>query len=187
MPSQKKHLALLLSAVCLCPAVASAESNFSYDFYEIGISSTTGNDESYTSLQANGSMEINNDHYLTAKIKTDIAGEVTANEIGVGIGAYKSSSEETDYYSQAGIKHGKQGGSSQQTLNVGFGARHQMSDVIELKGGIDLLFSTDEDFSGVSGSISALYDYDESMQIGGAVTTDGDTAETSLFTRIKML
>jgi hypothetical protein len=187
MPSQKKRLSLFLAAVCLCPSIALAESNFSYDFYEVGISSTTGNDESYTSLQANGSMEINNDHYITAKIKSDIASGTTANEIGVGIGAYKASSEETDYYSRAGIKHGKQGGNSAQTLNVGFGARHQMSDVIELQGGIDLLFSTDEDFSGVSGNISALYEIDETIQVGGAVTTDGDTAETSLFTRVKML
>lgn len=186
MPSKQKQLILLLAAT-LCSSTALAESNFSYDFYEVGISSTTTDDDSYTSLSAAGSMEINNDHYITATIKSDIAGEITANEIGVGIGAYKSSSEETDYYSRAGIKHGKQGGSSQQTLNVGFGARHQMSDVIELQGGIDLLFSTNEDFSGVAGNISALYEIDETIQVGGTVTTDGNTAETSLFTRVKML
>ena len=139
-------------------------------------------------LGANGSMEINNDHYITAQIKTDIAGGVTANEIGVGIGAYKSSSESTDYYSRAGFTHGKDNCcGSAQTLNVGFGARHQMSDAIELTGGIDLLFSTAEESSGVSGNISALYNFDESMQIGAGVESDGDKTEARLFTRIKML
>lgn len=187
MPTQQNILALLLATACLSPTISFAESNFSYDYYEVGVSSTTGNDDSYTSLSANGSMEINNDHYITAHVKTDIAGETTANEIGVGIGAYKSSSEETDYYSRAGIKHGKTGGSSQQTLNIGFGARHQLSETIELQGGIDLLFSTHEDSSGISGNLTALYDINETMQLGGSIITNGDTAETRLFTRVEML
>jgi len=187
MPSQINRLSLLLATACFLPSLALADSNFSYDFYEVGISSTTGDDKSYTSLSANGSMEINNDHYLTAHINTDIAGDHTANAIGIGIGAYKSSSEETDYYSQAGIQHGKQNNGSQQTLNVGFGARHQLSDVIELKGGIDLLFSTAEESSGVSGNMTALYQVDETIQLGGTINTDGDTAESRLFARVKML
>lgn len=187
MPSQLKKASLLVAALCLGSTAAFAQSNFNYDYYEIGISSTTGNDDSYTSLSANGSMEINNKHYLTGTIKTDISGDVTSNEIGVGIGAYKSSSAETDYYSRAGLKHGKENTGSQQTLNVGFGARHQLSESVELQGGIDLLFSTHEDSSGVSGNLSALYSIDENMQVGGEITTDGDEAETRLFTRMKML
>ena len=187
MSSNIKYLSAVIAAALLVPTISYAESNFSYDFYEVGISSTTGDDTSFTSLDASASMEINNDHYLTAHIETDIAGGVTSNEIGVGIGAYKSSSEDMDYYSRAGIKHGKEDGSSQQTLNVGFGARYQMSDTIELKGGIDVLFSTNEDSSGVAGNIGALYKFDEKIDIGGEVTTDGDTAETRLFARVSTL
>jgi len=167
MPSQINRLSLLLAGALIAPSLAFAGDNFNYDFYEVEISSTTEHGDSYTSLGANGSMEINNDHYITAQIKTEIAGGVTANKIGVGIGAFKSSSESTDYYSRA--------------------ARHQMSDDIELTGGIDLLFSTAEESSGVSGNISALYNYDESMQIGAGVESDGDKTEARLFTRMKML
>ncbi|PID47382.1 MAG: hypothetical protein CSB47_00620 [Proteobacteria bacterium] len=187
MPSQLKPITLLLAVTCLYPATTLAEGTFSYDFYEVGVSSTTDGDNSYTSLDAAGSMEINNKHFLTATIKSDISSDVTANEVGVGIGAYKSSSEETDYYSRAGIKHGKRDTGSQQTLNIGFGARHQLSDAVELQGGIDALFSTHEDSSGISGSLSALYKFDETIQLGGQITTDGDLAETRLFTRVKML
>lgn len=188
MPSIKNRLTLFLATAMLTPSLAIASDNFSYDYYEVDVSSTTDNGESYTSLGASGSMEINNDHYLTAKIKTDIASGVTANEIGVGIGAYKASSEETDYYSRAGFTHGKDNCcGSAQTLNVGFGARHKLSDSIELTGGIDLLFSTAEESSGVSGNIAALYSFDETTQIGAAVDSDGDQTEARLFTRIKML
>ena len=189
MSSKIKYLSAVIAAALLVPSVTYADSNFSYDFYEVGISSTTTDteDSSFTSLDANVSMEINDDHFITAHIQTDISGDVTANAIGVGVGAYKSSSEETDFYSRAGVEHGKAGGSSEQTLNVGFGARHQLSDTIELKGGIDVLFSTAEDLSGVAGNISALYKIDDRAQIGGSVSTDGDTAETRLFTRISTL
>lgn len=188
MPSQINRLSLILAGALIVPSFALAGDNFSYDFYEVDISSTTEHGDSYTSFGANGSMEINNDHYITAQIKTDIASGVTANEIGVGIGAYKSSSESTDYYSRAGFTHGKDNCcGSAQTLSVGFGARHQMSDAIELAGGIDLLFSTAEESSGVSGNITALYNFDETMQIGAAVKSDGDKTETRLFTRMKML
>jgi len=188
MPSQINRLSLLLAGALIVPSLALAGDNFSYDFYEVEISSTTEHGSSYTSLGANGSMEINNDHYITAQIKTDISGGVTANEIGVGIGAYKSSSESTDYYSRAGFTHGKDNCcGSAQTGNIGFGVRHKMSDAIELGGGIDLLFSTAEESSGVSGNFSALYNIDESMQVGGAVESDGDKTEARLFTRIKML
>jgi len=188
MPSQLNRLSLVLAGALIAPSIALAGDNFSYDFYEVDISSTTEHGSSYTSLGANGSMEINNDHYVTAQIKTDIASGVTANEIGIGIGAFKSSSESTDYYSRAGFTHGKDNCcGSAQTLSVGFGARHQMSDAIELAGGIDLLFSTAEESSGVSGNISALYNIDESMQVGGGVESDGDKTEARLFTRIKML
>jgi len=187
MSSTIKTLSAVIVTALLIPSMSYAESNFSYDSYEVGVSSTTGNGSSFTSLDANASMEINNDHYITGHVKTDIADNVTANEIGIGIGAYKSSSEDTDFYSRAGVKHGKAGGSSQQTLNIGFGARHQMSDTIELQGGIDLLFATADDASGVVGNITALYKIDENIQVGGTVTTDGDTAETRLFTRISTL
>jgi len=187
MPSKINPLSLILTSAMLIPTLAFAGDNFSYDFYEVGASSTTEHGGSYTSLNANGSMEINNNHYITAKVKTDIASGVTANEIGIGIGAYKSSSESTDYYSRAGFKHGKDNCcGSAQTLNVGFGARHQLSDAIEIVGGIDLLFSTAEESSGVSGNIAALYSIDDSMQVGGAVESDGDKTEAQLFTRIQM-
>lgn len=187
MSSKTIYLSAVIAAALLVPSMSYAKSNFSYDFFDVGVSSTTGDDDSFTSLDANVSMEINNDHYLTATIQTDIASGVTSNEIGVGIGAYKSSSEDTDYYSRAGIKHGKEHGSSQQTLNVGFGVRYQMSDTVELKGGIDVLFSTAEESSGVAGNITALYKIDEKIQVGGSVTTDGDTAETRIFTRVSTL
>lgn len=187
MSSKTKYLTAVITAALLIPSISYAESNFSYDFFEVAVSSTTGDDSSFTSLDANASMEINNDHYVTAHVKTDISGSVTANEIGVGIGAYKASSEETDFYSRAGIQHGKDGGSSQQALNIGFGARHQMNDTIELQGGIDFIFSTHSDSSGVAGNIAALYKIDEKIQVGGSVTTDGDNAETRLFTRVSTL
>lgn len=187
MSSKTIYLSAVIATALLVPTISCAESNFSYDSYEVGISSTTDGDSSYTSLDANASMEIQNNHYITAHVKTDISGNVTANEIGVGIGAYKSSSEETDFYSRAGIKHGKDGGSSQQALNVGFGARHQLSDTIELKGGIDFLFSTAEDSSGAAGNIAATYKIDDRIEVGGSITTDGDTAETRLFTKISTL
>lgn len=188
MPSQINRLTLILAGALLIPSFAFAGDNFSYDFYEVEISSTTEHGDSYTSIGANGSMEINDKHYITAKVKTDIGGSVTANEIGVGVGAYKSSSEETDYYSRAGFTHGKDNCcGSAQTLNIGFGARHQLSDTIELTGGIDLLFSTAEESSGVGGNMSALYSIDESMQVGAGVESDGDKTEARLFTRIKML
>jgi len=189
MPSKIKYLSAVIAAALLIPSMSYAESNFSYDFFDIGISSTTGDDDdpSFTSFDGNVSMEINNDHYITALIRTDISGSVTANAIGVGIGAYKASSEETDFYSRAGIEHGKDSGESQQALNVGFGARHQMSDTIELQGGIDFIFSTHSDSSGVAGNVSAIYKIDEKTQVGGTITSDGDTAETRLFTRISTL
>lgn len=188
MPSQINPLSLLLAGALIIPSFAFAGDNFSYDFYEVEISSMTANGESYTSLGGSGSMEINNNHYITAQVKTDIAADVTANEIGVGIGAYKSSSESTDYYSRAGFTHGKDNCcGSAQTLNIGFGARHQMSDAIELVGGVDLLFSTAEESSGVSGNVSALYNFDETIQIGAGVESDGDQTEVQLFTRMKML
>ncbi|MGB1310014.1 MAG: hypothetical protein ACPG47_02330 [Leucothrix sp.] len=188
MPSQINCWFLVLASTLITPSLASASDTFSYDFYEVEISSTTEDGGSYTSLGASGSMEINNEHYITAQVKTDIADGVTANEIGVGIGAYKSSSESTDYYSRAGFTHGKDNCcGSAQTLSVGFGARHELSDSIELTGGIDLLFSTAEESSGVSGNLSALYNFNETTQIGGGVESDGDKTEARFFTRIKML
>ena len=68
MPSQTNRLTLFLAAALLTPSVALAGDNFSYDFYEVEISSTTDHGESYTSLGGNGSMEINDNHYITAKI-----------------------------------------------------------------------------------------------------------------------
>jgi len=188
MPSQNNRLCLFLAGALIVPSVASAGDNFSYDFYEVDISSTTEYGSSYASIGANGSMEINNNHYITAQIKSDVVGNTTANKIGVGIGAFKSSSESTDYYSRAGFTHGKDNCcGSAQTANVGFGARHKMSDTLELAGGIDLLFSTAQESSGVSGNISALYEINETTQVGGAVESDGDKTEARLFTRIKML
>ena len=187
MSSKTTYLSVALAAALTIPTVSFAASNFSYDFFEVGVSSTTEDDSSFTSLDVGGSMEINNDHYITGHVKTDISGNQTENEIGVGIGAYKSSSEEMDFYSRAGVKHGKSGGSSEQTLNVGFGARYQMSDTIELEGGIDLLFSTAEDLSGLAGNVAALYEIDDKIKVGGAVTTDGDKTETRLFTRVSTL
>ncbi|RVU85391.1 hypothetical protein EOL70_05450 [Leucothrix sargassi] len=187
MPSKIKYLSAVIATALIIPSVSLAESNFSYDFFEVGISSTTDDDNSYTSFDASGSMEINNDHYITGHVKTDISGEVTENEIGIGIGAYKSSSEDMDYYSRAGVKHGKGDGESQQTLNVGFGARYQMSETIEIAGGIDALFSTHEDSSGFAANISALYEIDDKIKVGGEITTDGDKAETRLFTRVSTL
>jgi len=91
-------------------------------------------------------------------------------------------------YSRAGFTHGNDNCcGSAQTLSVGFGARHQLSDAIELTGGIDLLFSTAEESSGVSGNISALYNFDETKQIGAGVESDGDKTEARLFARMKML
>jgi hypothetical protein len=187
MSSKTKYLSVAIAAALLIPSIASAESNFSYDFYEVGVSSTVDDGDSFTSLDASGSMEINNDHYITGHVKTDIASGVTANEIGVGIGAYKASSEETEFYSRAGVKHGKADGESQQTLNIGFGARHQMSDNIELQGGIDLLFSTAEDSSGLAGNITALYKIDDKIQVGGTIGTNGENGEARLFTRVSTL
>ena len=188
MPLKINRLSLLLAGALILPSAGFAGDNFSYDFYEVEMSSTTEHGDSYTSLGASGSMELNNEHYITAQVKTDIGDEVTANKIGIGIGAYKSSSESTDYYSRAGFTHGKDNCcGSAQTLNVGFGARHQLSDTIELSGGIDLLFSTAEESSGVSGNISALYNFDETKQIGAGVETDGDKTEARLFARMKML
>lgn len=186
MPSKNTVLSAILAGALLSP-IAMAESNFNYDFYEVGISSTNEDNESYTSLAASGSMEINNNHYITGGVKTDITSNATANEISVGIGAYKPSSEDMDYYSRAGFKHGKDDSGSHQTVNVGFGARFQLSDAIELEGGIDLLFSNADEGTGVSGTASALYDIDEKIQVGAGLASDGDQTETRLFTRVKML
>lgn len=188
MPLEVNRLSLLLAFAFIIPSAAFAGENFSYDYYEAEVSSTTENGDSYTSLGANGSMELNNDHYITAQIKTDIGDDTSANKIGIGIGAFKSSSESTDYYSRAGFTHGKDNCcGSAQTLNIGFGMRHQLSDAIELTGGIDVLFSTAEESSGVSGNISALYNFDETKQIGAGVESDGDKTEARLFARLKML
>lgn len=186
MPSKYTVLSTILAGALLSP-LAMAQSNFNYDFYEVEISSTNEDNESYTSLAANGSMEINDNHYLTGGIKTDITSNATANEISIGIGAYKPSSEDLDYYSRAGLKHGKDSSGSHQTVNVGFGARFQLSDAIELEGGIDLLFSNADETTGVSGTMNALYDIDEKIQVGAGLQSDGDQTETRLFTRVKML
>ena len=188
MPLQINRLSLLLAGALILPTAAFAGENFSYDYYEAEISSTTENGSSYTSVGASGSMELNNEHYITAEIQTDVGDDVTANKIGIGIGAYKSSSESTDYYSRANFTHGKDNCcGSAQTLSVGFGMRHQLSDAIELTGGIDLLFSTAEESSGVSGNVSAIYNLDEDKQIGAGVESDGDKTEARLFARMKML
>lgn len=188
MPSQFKRLALTLASVLIIPSLATAGDNFSYDFYEAEVSSTTEKGNSYTSVGASGSMEINNNHFLTAQVKTDIADDVAVNEVGLGIGAYKSSSESTDYYSRAGFTHGKTNCcGSAQTLSIGFGARHNLSDSIELAGGIDLLFSTAEEISGMNGNISALYNLTDTAQLGAGVESDGDKTEARLFARMKML
>ncbi len=188
MPLKINRLSLLLAGTLILPSAALAGENFSYDFYEAEITSTTEHGDSYVSLGASGSMELNNEHYITAMVKTDIGDDASANKIGIGIGAYKSSSESTDYYSRAGFTHGNDNCcGSAQTLSVGFGARHQLSDAIELTGGIDLLFSTAEESSGVSGNISALYNFDETKQIGAGVESDGDKTEARLFARMKML
>ena len=188
MPLLINRLSLILAGALIFPSAALAGDNFSYDFIEAEVSSTSENDISYTSVGASGSMELNNEHFITAMIKSDIGDEVNANKIGVGIGASKSSSESTDYYSRAGFTYGKENtAGSAQSLSVGFGMRHQLSDSIELAGGIDLLFSTVEESSGVVGNLSALYNFDETKQIGAGVESDGDKTEARLFARMKML
>lgn len=183
----KYTLGAVLATVCLFPAYAGAQSNFSYDFWEVAYASVNADNNSYTSIEAAGSMEIENSHYLTASIKTDIASGVTANEIAVGIGAYKATSESTDLYSRAGLKHGSDHSGSHQTASVGFGARHQLSDAIELEGGIDFLFSNSDETTGVNGTLNALYNFDETKQLGVGINTNGNKTETRFFARFKML
>ena len=177
----------VLATVCLFPVHAGAQSNFSYDFWEVAYASVNTDNNSYTSVEAAGSMEIQNSHYLTASIKTDITSGVSANEIGIGIGAYKASSESTDLYSRAGVKHGTDSSGSHQTASVGFGARHQLSDAIQVEGGIDFLFSNSDETTGVNGTLNGLYSFSDATKLGIGMNTNGNKTETRFFARVKML